>query len=215
MKRMILSIATIATLVQTALAGTDTVNATTHLASPVSMRDGSFVATINLGYANYGVSGLGNISYKWGKYFITAGYYKSHVCVLNDDKGTIFAHSKSCDRHITILSASLSGGIVLPGKLSPCLSVGISISDFIYEKTTPDTHILSWQSFWATAVGKEYGEEVLNTDYKRAIGVPVAFDLHFAQKRNIGFVTGLKADINLERIFVSAHIGVRLGKMLR
>ena len=170
---------------------------------------------LNIGYSNIGYVGQASINYRSKDKFISAAYYKSHICVLNNDKGEYFSNSQSIDKHTTVVSLSLSGGIIFPSKLCPSISCGVSVAEFTYEHTTPETHIFSLPNIWATVTGGDYREVVLSSRSVTAIGIPMEFKLHLAQRHNIGFDVGTKVDINTESVIVAGVFGIRFGKVAR
>ena len=133
--------------------------------------------------------------------------------MLNNDKGVYFPESESVDKHTTITSLSLSGGIVFRGRFRPSLSCGISVSDITYERTEHETHVISLPSMWATFTGDHYQEVVLESSTVMTLGIPVEFSMHFVPKGFVGLDVGLRTDLNPEKVFAAAFLGVRLGRL--
>jgi hypothetical protein len=189
-------------------------------ASPASANIGagqakkrSIYGDINFGYSNYGVACQGSINYRSGRKLLSLAGYKSHVCVLNNDKGVYFPESESVDKHTTITSLSLSGGVVFRGRFRPTLSCGISLLDFTYERTEHETHVMSLPSVWATFTGAHYQEVVLESSNVMTIGMPVEFRMHFVPKGIAGLDIGFRTDLNPEKVFATVFLGLRLGRL--
>jgi hypothetical protein len=170
---------------------------------------------INVGYSNYGMAGEATINYRQGNKLFSVGYYKSHLCYNGFYDGLFFPKAGACENHITITSYRVSRGIMLPGKLCPSISCGISLTEFSYQNTTPIKNDFGLSSFWGIASGNDYDDGVLRTQTRIVIGVPVEFKVHLAQTHNIGFDAGTKVDLNADRIVISAMFGIRFGKVVK
>jgi hypothetical protein len=170
---------------------------------------------INSGYSNYGMAGEATINYRWGNRFVSAGYYKSHLCYHGYYDGLLFPEAGGCVNHITVTSYSFSSGIILPGRLYPSISCGVSISQMSYQYTSPIRNDFSLSSFWGIASGNDYDDGILSSRTKIVVGVPVAFRIHLATRHTLGYDAGIKADINAEKVFIAAQLGIRIGKVAK
>jgi len=179
------------------------------------MQGTSIWGEINLGNSNYGFLGQGSLNYRIKNRFISAGISKSHLCYQGEYNGIGFPDTRMCVNHITIVSYFVSGGIMLPGKLCPSISCGISVTQFTYKQTTPETSVLSLLTLWETVIGGDGMDNVLNTHNVMAIGIPIEFRIHLAQRHTLGFDAGIKVDLNTERPTWSAQLGIRFGKIVK
>ena len=66
---------------------------------------------------------------------------------------------------------------------------------------------------WATFTGDHFQEVVLESSNVMTIGIPVEFRMHLVPKGFVGMDVGFRTDLNPERIFAAAFLGIRLGRL--
>lgn len=170
---------------------------------------------INGGYSTNGAAGSLAMNYKTGKILFGAYYYQSHICYEGSKKHDYFLTDEASDQHFNIQSVAVLSGIVFPGKSNPSLSIGVSLTRFKYVSTTCIEHNVTLPRIWETIMNRDYINESISTSTIHSVGIPVEFKLHFAPKHFAGFDAGIKADVNMNCSFISAEVGIRLGRIIR
>ncbi|MDN3657218.1 hypothetical protein QWZ08_16330 [Ferruginibacter paludis] len=170
---------------------------------------------INLGYSNNGVKGSFAINYRVRNVLYGVGYYKSHICYDHYQKHDCFLDTEDSQNHKTVKYISVFSGFILPGKLSPSLSFGISWIKFTYLTAKPIEHNVTLPRIWQTIVGSDYTKERLSLRTINTIGIPVGINLHFKPKHFAGIDAALNTNVNLHSVIVSGGIGIHLGRIIR
>jgi hypothetical protein len=166
---------------------------------------------INAGYSNYGACGHADISYRKENKFFSLGYYKSHICYLDIDKGKFSDDHKACENHQTIYIFSGRIGLITQHRVF--LSTGLAYSIFFHEYAKPMSEIVSFKTVLQTALNENFGQENINTVTINKIGIPVEARINFSPSRFAGFNAGIMVYLNTEKTVVSADIGIRIGKV--
>lgn len=143
---------------------------------------------LNLGYSNYGMAGEATLN-------------------LRQNDGL--------QHHLTFSSLSFMRGFALGKKGRTILSVGLSATRFDIHETEPVYNDFSIGSFLEVISENDYDEKFISSGTHIVPGVPVSFRRQFAADKKPGWVTGLKMDLNPEKVFVAATIGMRFGKASR
>lgn len=165
---------------------------------------------INLGYSNYGISGEATLNYRKTNRLISLAYYQSHLCYTGSYNGIPFPNTGTDEHHMAVNSLSASRGFILGKKQASILSVGLSVTKFEYDETEEVHDDLSVKGFFDAIVGND--DHVISSRSRVVPGIPIAYRREFGGQHTIGWVAGLKMDLNPERVFVAATLGLRLGR---
>lgn len=171
-------------------------------------------AEINAGYSNHGAAGSMTMNFRNRNFIFSAQYYKSHTCYKDDKERDHFLNDGHSEDHFTIESVAVLSGIFFRCKYSPILSGGVSCSKYQYVSTIHIEHNFTLSRILETITNSDYHGERLSSQTIYTIGIPLELKLHFAPKRFAGLDAGIKADLNLHSSFISAAIGIRLGRVI-
>jgi hypothetical protein len=175
--------------------------------------DGPLVyGDFNLGYSNYGISGEASLNYQESNGLYSLAYYKSHLCYTGNYNGIPFPNTGTDQHHMAVSSLSISRGFLFGKKRASAISIGLSATKFVFEETESDHDKLSISGFWDAIIGSDPDHNVTSSRTHIVMGIPVAFRRQFGGQHSIGWVAGIKADFNPERVFVAATLGLRFGK---
>ncbi len=171
-----------------------------------------FFGDFTLGISNYGMAGELEMHYRFRNTFISAGYYRSHVCFAGDYDGFPFWASGAADHHVGIHSYSVGSGYMLPTRLKQGISAGISISKITVETTDPILNDFSIGGLSREIGGDGFEEHSHGGSTTIVPGIPIEYKVFLFDRSTIGLDMAARVDLNLTRIFGSITVGVRIGK---
>lgn len=179
------------------------------------LKQGSVWGEFNVGSSNHGVMGNIDLCYRKKLLYFCVSYFKSHVCYHDTREHDYFLDISNSQDHKTVQSISLLSGIMLPGKLAPSLSVGVSWLKFDYENTVRIDKNIALDRVWQTIIGSDYKNEKLGSRTIHRLGIPIGIVLRFWPKNFAGLDAMLNANLNTHSVIYSAGVGIHFGRIIR